>query len=283
MGLFDRFKKNNNEEKIEPKNEVNDIEYNIDEIGDTFSIGLQELKEKQRELEKAKKEYARESSEQLEKFEKDTQQMKNEMQKEMDKTVQEQEIFITDISKKIEDVNNLPGMQRADAIAREEARKLLNKIETDKNEKEEEAFNEDYKLISKLYKYVKKNEENPDTSILYAFGIEEIIKKYQELSEQDQKAIFFPYLTEKSQTIKNAFSEWNSFRKESKILSVPEFYTRGLVLLQELQLIDIMDTTKFSKSFSFSKMKREEIKAKADLEIMMSDNTKTDDSNINTK
>lgn len=306
MGLFDMFGKKKKEESTEPKKEEKHIEYNVDEISTSFYIDRQkryeeqnkererqteenlrkmkeaarqeverkekerQLAQKQRELEQAKKEYDRETSKQLDQFERETQQMKNKMQAEIDKTTQEQEHIYAYLSKELEEVNNLPGNKRAMETAVKQYNSLLKKAETEKKEKEFEK----YEKISTMLM----SSEEWGLGIYFKDNKEEVLK-YRELSDDDRNCFFVPFLIEKKSyglagvdDLKNL----DQMRKNSK-MSIKEQYTRGLVLLQELQLIDITDADIFSKTFKeFSTMNRDEIKRQSELSGMIDD--KKDDS-----
>ena len=100
------------------------------------------------------------------------------------------------MQKRMDDLNNLPGQRAMNDAVRREGQKHLNEFAIKK-------FEEQYKDIVDLIKYIKHNEIIEEMGIKRDESkIPEIMKKYSLLKkeyfkEDDQKSFLLPYLLEK--------------------------------------------------------------------------------------
>lgn len=267
MGLFDAFKKN---KKEEPKEENLDI-YDIDGISSLSNSRKQErlLEKEKKALEDRKKQYSEETEKNTKEFFEFANKEKEQMQKETEKIIDSNMKIIADVEGRLKQIDNLPGAQRADEVARNQAIKLRNVADQAKKDKELEKYKE---IESAFIMY------NGLGLIPTKFDKEQKTRFF-ELTKDQKDDMFLPYLIEKiySGIDDDKTKKYLKERIRDKGEKIQEQYTSGVELLQAFGLIDIKDKEIFSFSFDkYSLKTRDEIKRQSELSGMIDD--KKDDS-----
>lgn len=241
MGLFDKFRKKKEEEKVNTSSKKEDVKFDLDEIDTSLSQDLYASTILTSRGITGQEKVLKEAESKLKK-----------QQIELEKTERENEKYIRDMQSRIDATNDLTGARHARNIVAEEVSKI-------KYESKEQSFDEKYRLIQALETYTRMNlrpgENNDLKPNVYDF--------YQTLPEISKSKVFLPYYLEKKELNIATAADLNKLKEITNIVGedIAKGYIEGLGVLDALGLTDVLDESNFSASYTkYSPVGRDYVK-----------------------
>lgn len=228
MGLFDKFKKK--EEKVNTSSKKEDVIFDLDEIDTSLSKDL----------------YAStiHTSRGITEQEKVLKEAETELKKEqiiLEKSERENEKYIRDMQSRIDATNDLTSARHARNIVADEVSKI-------KYESKKQSFDEKYKLIQALETYTRMNLRPSEKNDLKP----NVYDLYRSFPENIKNKVFIPYYLEKKELGIATSDDLNKLKEiaNTEEDKMSKNYISGLGVLDMLGIIDVLDNSYFSASYS---------------------------------